>query len=793
MRLPHLKLVWTPRHLEADWRLGLFGSVRRADGKPPTLAVSLRGVLLTGLALAGAAYLAGAWALLTWLDRRSFNFVTYADLVLPTHWPRLEALRGEANIREGLDAYKDKRWSEALQKLQAGLSRDPDTTLGRPELAFLLLALNDRHNAEEVLFAGLKPGFPGRPYLAELCRLAGQGENYDLWLQACDTALAQLAGQPLLAADRQWVVRQKLSALLAAGRNDEALRFAGAEGATQSDVMREFKLLALLKAGQPAAAVDFLADWRAHATGSAELEQVRRLQARTFREADRPDDMDRVLDELRAADPGGPAPYAYAVIQRLLAGRRAEAEATFQDYLQRFSGKAANLLLLAEPLGEIAEEPLLGRLLDSARAQGFSLLGIQRQMVAAAMKNGHWSVAADRLADMKPNLPRNDPSALLWLNLMNRTVAAALDPSEGVQDSLISLLGERHLMISLYRDTAAGLRQAGRLATARRVLTLAVGVFPDNANLRESAADLDRAIALLPKPAAPAPSAAALVGSGGETPFFAALAATMQQGDAAKALAQIQAARSARPAWLAAHDEELRRDEILLAARLHDTTGMTAFAGLFLDGDDARSLAVVDLARQLHNGDTLAESVQLLQAVLRKNPGYQSASRLLSAWTPAVPPAAPVAAVATAGPPPPIPAVNPPPPARPPAAGEDEFFKTLATTMLAGDHAAALAQIVGVRAARPAWLAAHDEELRGDEILLNGRLHDEVAMLTGLRLFLNGGTARSLAALELAKQLHAGDSVPESLLVVQEVLRKTPAFPPATRLLATWQPPAPAK
>jgi hypothetical protein len=103
-----------------------------------------------------------------------------------------------------------------------------------------------------------------------------------------------------------------------------------------------------------------------------------------------------------------------------------------------------------------------------------------------------------------------------------------------------------------------------------------------------------------------------------------------------------------------------------------------------------------------------------------------------------------------------------------------------------------LTQILGIRTARPTWLGDHEQDLRGDEVLLNGRLHDQVAMVTDLKLFLDGSTTRSLAALEVAKQLHAGDTDAESRLVVQEVLRKTPGFPPATRLLASWPVATPA-
>ena len=57
-----------------------------------------------GLVVVG--YFSGAfvlWALLEW---RPYNFVSYADLVLPTRWSGVEKLRGQAQIAEGLEHFK---------------------------------------------------------------------------------------------------------------------------------------------------------------------------------------------------------------------------------------------------------------------------------------------------------------------------------------------------------------------------------------------------------------------------------------------------------------------------------------------------------------------------------------------------------------------------------------------------------------------------------------------------------------------------------------------------------------
>ncbi len=776
MPLPPIKLVWSPRRQPADWRWGgLLGSYRRGGGGSWAVAVSVRGVLLWGGTLGLAALLATAGAATLWLDRKPSNRITYADLVLPWHWPQLNRLRGESQIEEGVADLREKKYGPALLSLEAGLRRFPASPRGRVELAQVHLLYGHRQQAEQTLLAGLAQGYPGRTYLARLFAIAAADENFPLWLQACDMVLAAPAGRPVPAADRQLVVRQKLSALLAAGRADEAVRLAEAEGESQGPVMREFKVVALLKAGQPAAAVDFLAQVRARPLPPAELAETLMLQVRAFREAGRPDDMDHALDELRASDPATPTPYIYAIVQRLLAGRRAEAEKSFDAFFLRFGTNLQVLVVLAEPLAEIGEEPLLNKLIVTASAQRLSPLPLQRALVAAQIKNGHWADADATLALMAPALPKDDLAGQFWLEWMAHVVAAARSPAPDVQAGFVNFLRDRRPALALYREALTTLRLAGRAETAQRVLALASGAFPDSVFLRDQAEgiaqEVARAVAARP---AFTPTAPAVVG---EAELFRTLADPLQTADPAAALGQIRAVRAANPAWLAARDDELRRDEVILAARLHDATALTTAAGLWLNGDNARALAAVELAKQLHAAGVAAEAGLLLDAVLRKTPGYAAATRLLAEWRPAATTPTPATAA--------VPVLT-----AAVIASEPRFLQALADTMQAGDSAAALGQIRAARVAHPAWLAARDAELSQDEILLNGRLGETLAMSAAARLYLNGDTARTSAAIALAQQLHDGGHPAEAVRLLQDVLRKTPNLGFATRLLGEWEPPA---
>ena len=197
MAIPKIKLIWgASRVLQANWRLGLFGFYERNSplaGRSTGLAISVRGTLAWAGVLAVATYLAGAGVIWCWLDRRPYNFVTYADLVLPTRWADVTKLRGQAAIAEGLDDFKNHKWREGMMRLTAGLARYPQDGKARLALARVYLGVNQRKQAKTLLTDGFAPGYPGEAYVREVCRQAADSEDYDWFVATCDTAMAQLA------------------------------------------------------------------------------------------------------------------------------------------------------------------------------------------------------------------------------------------------------------------------------------------------------------------------------------------------------------------------------------------------------------------------------------------------------------------------------------------------------------------------------------------------------------------------------------------------------------------------
>ncbi len=651
MTIPKTSVVWSTPAIEgAKWRLGLFCLyAARGDGvgrKPAwRLAISVRGVLawLSGLAL--AAYFFAAGVLWLWLDRRPYNYVTYSDLVLPTRWSQLNGKRGQAQIAEGIEDFRNHNWSGGEMKLRIGLAKAPGNTKACLELARFYLAINQSGRAKKVLNAGLAAGYPGAIYIQQMCAAAAEAEDYDWLIATCDTALAQLAGQPSKTADRKDVLLHKLAALTAAGRTEEVIRTVEEQGDNRRAAFDEFKVLALLKAGRAGQAVTFLDGWRARTGADA---QVVRLQVRAFREAGRLADMEKALAELRAFSPTSAQPYIYGIIQHLMAGQRLEADRGFEEFLLRFGSSSEDVLKLAEPLAEIGDRPGVERLVRYARQQGFQTEPFQCVVIKVMIEQGDYRAAKALIAEVRSSPKPPAPALEVRYEIMERLADAAIDPSAGAQSFLTDYLSARRLPLKITQQVITTLRRAGRPATARVLITFAQGIYPENGTLKIWRDELDReltaaietkpdvaavAVKLPSKPEVPAivPVARETLG---EDAFFKRLAEANKAGDFAGALKQIQDLREAAPDWLGAHKDEIQREEIRLNGRVGDLPSLRLATSLYVNGDAMRSLKAAALARELYAAGSKDAAIFLAKEILRKVPDYPMAKRLLAEWEP---------------------------------------------------------------------------------------------------------------------------------------------------------------
>ncbi len=628
MKIGHLRLrfVWgTGKIGTAAWRLRLAGYYEHLRGHPRSgLAFNVRGLLVLALLLAGLAYLGGATALYLWLDRRPHNFVTFTDtLLLPLRMDEIRAKRGRGYIEAGIDDLKAQRWAQAEMKLRVGLRRYPQDTRARLHLAEFYLASQRRALALQLLQEGLErtAEYPGRRYLSAYFNQALQGLEHERIVTAAERQLAAPGG--MTEAEQDWLRQQLITALLADGRVDEALEHLDAR--PDDPRLHELRVLALLRAGRPAAAADFLAAW-SELRGATP--QIQRLQVRVFREADRLDEMEAALAALRRQTPADPAPYAYTIIQRALANNAAGAREGMDDYFLRFGANLRASQLLAAPLAEIAARPLLEHLITLQAAQGHDTRPALLQLAQVQIRGQDWTGAAAsvrRARSLKPEEPL--PSQELFEQL----TAILTDPAEGERLRLLEMLARRPLPLTGYLGMIDSLRQAGRNQTALDVAGLAERHYGAAEKLAEPKTRAQAAL-----DAARAPTAVvALPGTGGyptAAEFLAKLDAAMAAGAWADAAALQREALLARPAWLNVRQPDWLTRQMRIARENRDTPDMLLAVRQLLDGSLARSQLVVDYAQELRAQDDTATAVLLLREIQRRTPEHALSRRLLEAW-----------------------------------------------------------------------------------------------------------------------------------------------------------------
>lgn len=650
MAIPKLKLCWNGSRVEADWHLGLFGVYTRGSegGRLRGVVISGRGLLAWLAGLTTIAYFTGAMALWFWLDRRPYNYVTYTDLILPTRWSGIQKLRGRALVAEGMDDIKARQWGAGLAKLRTGIARNPEGIEGRLTLAEILLAMKASRQAIEIYDGGLVSQYPGLDYVTAVIKAATNTENYDWCLRICDRALELVAGRPDLAEDRKWLIQQKLAALIAAGKSIDALALANAEAETNNSAISELRVLALLKANKPSEAVSLLKTWSDRLPRADP--QVLRLQVRAFRESGNSGEMDKALQQLRALSPTDPRPYIYGIVQWLLAGRRADASTALDSFLLRFGSTPEYLHILGTPLVEIGELPFLEELLTHAQRQGFDPEPFRRFLVQVLVGKRDWQAASTALAEITDSTKKVEPVAA-WYAVTYAQIQAALDPAEGVQSNLVSLIRGRQFTVGFYKDLIASMRAAGRPETAREIVTYAQGLYPQNTVIDAARKELDdqiaasqaiKAVVLPSRPATVAtPAQQTLRVELSEADFRARLDELTKAGDYAGALKHVRDARFAKPTWLPAREAELSRDEVRFSGRVGDLLALRSAVRLYNNGDRLRSTQLIEIARELNTAGHKQEAVLLLKELLAKVPDYVAAQRLLTEWTPKVVPGSP--------------------------------------------------------------------------------------------------------------------------------------------------------
>jgi len=319
----------------------------------------------------------------------------------------------------------------------------------------------------------------------------------------------------------------------------------------------------------------------------------------------------------------------------MLAGQEATAREQLNDYIFRFGGTVESFILIANPLAEIKRLPELELVLAAAAERGMRDVRLSAARLQALMGERRWSEATIQLENLQASLPPDGLNRGTMLELFEVIIGAASDPAEGAQTNLTNYLSIRQLPMSAYRQTITVLRDTGRIGTAREVVRLAEGVFPDNRYLVNMRTELDTEIAAARETAEAGRvvnvAAPSLVSA---DTFYAELQTIRAADGELAALALIRELRQTAPAWMGRETEPLGRLELELYAAGDDLVALQAATRRYVNTDSVRIQATVTVATTLFEAGATREARVVLDELLRRVPEQPTALALKAKWFP---------------------------------------------------------------------------------------------------------------------------------------------------------------
>jgi hypothetical protein len=200
--------------------------------------------------------------------------------------------------------------------------------------------------------------------------------------------------------------------------------------------------------------------------------------------------------------------------------------------------------------------------------------------------------------------------------------------------------------MSMYRQCIVILRLAGRPNTAREVVRLAQGVFPNNRFLITTRDELDGELAATRAAAEAArPQKQLAADFADAAKFYDSLDRVVASEGGERGLMLLRDLRKAAPSWVAGEGEPLARRELDLHARGNDPVELQSSARRYVNDDKVRLANAIAVATRLHEAGRPSDARIVVDEILRRVPGHPAATALKARWFPPVPApeAAPVA------------------------------------------------------------------------------------------------------------------------------------------------------
>lgn len=471
LKRPHFHWVWKPAgQPNASWKWQLFGYYWRETPRRLNLVFSFRGLLLWTASLSFAAYFIGAAVIVGIWSRNPYNQVGYLDVVLPTRWAELRALRGKGLIAEGVAEIKAKRYAIGIMRLTQGVARAPEDFTGRLELARIYVALGQLHRAQEYLTKGIEFGTPPRIYRDTLFRLARYMENYSSILEISDT-LSRNAPADMQRELVQW----RAIALEKLGRLDDLERLRVSIAGNGVSIPLELSWArAQVASGKPKQALDLVRNDPERfglPEERFELEVELALAAGEYARAL------AAVQSWKKLNITGARPRIREIVVLIHLGRNNEAQTCLANFFDRFSADAAAEAELFRGLLEGNQTIWLQRAFAEAASLGRVSIPARVVYIQGLIETGETSEARKILASVVAEIKAAKIDDGGWSLGTTRLLDAIEVPSPSTEALVIEFFGTRKLAPDAFRFGCRALNQAGS-PLARDLAVIAHNRFP---------------------------------------------------------------------------------------------------------------------------------------------------------------------------------------------------------------------------------------------------------------------------------------------------------------------------
>ncbi len=441
LKRPYFHWVWKPAgQPNASWKWQLFGYYWRETPRRLNLVFSFRGLLLWSASLSFAAYLIGAAVIVGIWSRNPYNQVGYLDVVLPTRWAELRALRGRGLIAEGVAEIKAKRYAIGIMRLRQGLARAPQDFNGRLELARVFVLLGRLNQAQQFLAEGLNYEQPPRAYRDMLLALTIYIEDFDQALHYVEV-LQKGASEETVRDLVGWQARTLER--LGRSKDLESLRNKLRAGVPSIEVEAAWARSQLeSENGSPQLALsEILKDRARFGTAPESLALQIELASACH-------DFSSVEEGVRLwleEDPAGSLPRIHEIVARCSLGQDAIARSKIVDFFVSYAADPAAGPLLLKELTNARATEYLKFAFTEAQSAGAASVPTRICYVQGLMLAGEFTEARIQLTAVEDLIKSSKIKDTEWSLAARRLLDAVQSPGDSTNSLLVDYLETRKM------------------------------------------------------------------------------------------------------------------------------------------------------------------------------------------------------------------------------------------------------------------------------------------------------------------------------------------------------------